>query len=312
MEARAELEILLAGLAAERRDEAALVELRRCVEIMQHTTDNDEFVRADVDFHLGIARSTGNQSLFQIMKSIRSLMQVWIQRVATAPGTRPATWAEHSAVLEAIEAGDAAAARRAMVGHMEGAADRLQVTLAEQERRQPAPEAEPVGRMRRGGAMTGGLLQPLDLSQREGTTISISRQLLDYLLSGRVQPGDRLPPERKLAEALGVGRSVVREALKSLTLLGLLEVRLGDGTYVKRVDADILPESIEWGLVLGAGHVPDLLEARRHLDVILAGLAAVRRDERDMADLRALHAAMKAAHRDPVGLRPRRAPSCGP
>jgi GntR family transcriptional regulator, transcriptional repressor for pyruvate dehydrogenase complex len=147
--------------------------------------------------------------------------------------------------------------------------------------------------------VTSNLLQPLDLSKREGTTISISRQLLDYLLSGRVQPGDRLPPERKLAEALGVGRSVVREALKSLTLLGLLEVRLGDGTYVKRVDADVLPESIEWGLVLGAGHVPDLLEARRHLDVILAGLAAGRRDERDMADLRALHAAMKAAHRDP-------------
>jgi GntR family transcriptional repressor for pyruvate dehydrogenase complex len=147
--------------------------------------------------------------------------------------------------------------------------------------------------------MSRGLLQPLDLSKREGTTISISRQLLDYLLSGRVQPGDRLPPERKLAESLGVGRSVVREALKSLTLLGLLEVRLGDGTYVKRVDADVLPESIEWGLVLGAGHVPDLLEARRHVDVILAGLAARRRDERDMADLRALHAAMKAAHRDP-------------
>lgn len=148
--------------------------------------------------------------------------------------------------------------------------------------------------------MTSDMLQPLDLSKREGTTTFISRQLLDYLLSGRVQPGDRLPPERKLAEALGVGRSVVREALKSLTLLGLLEVRLGDGTYVKRVDADILPQSIEWGLVLGAGHVPDLLDARRHLDVILAGLAADRRDERDMADLRSLHAAMKAAHRDHV------------
>lgn len=145
VEARAELEILLAGLAAERRDEIALMELRRCVEIMQRTTDNDEFVRADVDFHLGIARSTGNQSLFQIMKSIRSLMQVWIQRVAYAPGTRPATWAEHSAVLEAIERGEAAAARRAMVGHMEGAADRLQVTLAEQEHRQTAPEDDAVG-----------------------------------------------------------------------------------------------------------------------------------------------------------------------
>ena len=144
------------------------------------------------------------------------------------------------------------------------------------------------------------VLEPLDLSQREGRTMSISRQLLDYLLSGRVQPGDRLPPERKLAEALGVGRSVLREALKSLTLLGLLEVRPGDGTYVKRVDAEILPRSIEWGLVLGARHVSDLLETRQHLDVILAGLAALRRDDRDVADLRALIGNMKAAHRDAV------------
>ncbi len=132
-------------------------------------------------------------------------------------------------------------------------------------------------------------LRPLDLSQREGRTTSISRQLLDYLLSGRVQPGDRLPPERKLAEALGVGRSVLREALKSLTLLGLLEVRPGDGTYVKRIDAEVLPQSIEWGLVLGARHVPDLLEARCHLDVILAGLASLRCDDRDAADLPCTH-----------------------
>jgi GntR family transcriptional repressor for pyruvate dehydrogenase complex len=142
-----------------------------------------------------------------------------------------------------------------------------------------------------------GELRPIDLSQREGTSISISRQLLDFLLSGRVQPGDRLPPERKLAETLGVGRSVIREALKSLTLLGLLEVRLGDGTYVKRIDAEILPQSIEWGLALG---VIDLLEARRHLDVIMVGLAAQRRDDRDVVDLRALVAAMKAGRRDPA------------
>jgi GntR family transcriptional repressor for pyruvate dehydrogenase complex len=140
VEARAELEVLLAGLAAERRDEASLDEMRRCVEVMQGTTDNDEFVRADVDFHLAIARSTGNQSLYQIMKSIRSLMQVWIHRVAYAPGTRPATWTEHAAVLEAIEAADPGAARRAMVGHMEGAAGRLQTTLDDQEKRRTASE----------------------------------------------------------------------------------------------------------------------------------------------------------------------------
>jgi len=141
-------------------------------------------------------------------------------------------------------------------------------------------------------------LEPIDLSNRESMSIEISRKLLDYLLSGRVQPGQRLPPERRLAEALGVGRSVVREALKSLTLLGLLEVRLGDGTYVKRTDAEILPQSIEWGLVLAARHVLDLIEARRHLEEIVAGLAAERRDEGAVADLRRLLADMERAAAD--------------
>jgi GntR family transcriptional repressor for pyruvate dehydrogenase complex len=133
VEARAELEVLVAGLAAERRDEAALEELRRCVAVMKATTANDEFVKADVAFHLQIAQATGNQSLLQIMRSIRSLLEVWITRVAYTPGTRPATRDEHAAVLEAIEARDADAARRAMGGHMDGATERLRRTLAEYE-----------------------------------------------------------------------------------------------------------------------------------------------------------------------------------
>lgn len=140
-----------------------------------------------------------------------------------------------------------------------------------------------------------GLLEPIDVSGREGASMEISRQLLTYLLSGRVHPGQRLPPERKLAEMLGVGRSVVREALKSLTLLGLLEVRLGDGTYVKRTDAEVLPQTIEWGLVIGAAHVLDLDEARRHLEAILAGLAARHRDQ---AAIAALDALLREAKRD--------------
>jgi GntR family transcriptional repressor for pyruvate dehydrogenase complex len=134
VEARSELEVLLAGLAAERRTEADLETMRQNVDIMQGTTDNDEFVRADVAFHLGIAQATGNRSLHQIMRSIQALLEVWITRVAYAPGTRPPTWAEHAAVFEAIAAGDADAARRTMGGHMEGAAERLAHTIVEQER----------------------------------------------------------------------------------------------------------------------------------------------------------------------------------
>ena len=98
--------------------------------------------------------------------------------------------------------------------------------------------------------MTAGLPR-IDLSSRETLTMEVARRLLDYFLSGEVEPGGRIPSERRLAESLGVGRSLVREALKSLHLLGLLEVRQGDGTYLKRTDSELLPQVIEWGLLLG-------------------------------------------------------------
>jgi GntR family transcriptional repressor for pyruvate dehydrogenase complex len=144
-----------------------------------------------------------------------------------------------------------------------------------------------------------GVLEPLDTSRRESISTEISRKILDYLLAGHVRPGERLPPERKLAEALGVGRGVVREALKSLTLLGLLEVRQGDGTYVKRTDSELLPQAIEWGLLLGTPRILDLIEARRYLEEIIGGLAAARRDEAALADLRSLLEEMRSAIGDP-------------
>jgi GntR family transcriptional repressor for pyruvate dehydrogenase complex len=143
-----------------------------------------------------------------------------------------------------------------------------------------------------------GLLEPVDLSRRESISSEISRKILDYLLAGHVAPGGQLPPERKLAKALGVGRGVVREALKSLTLLGLIEVRQGDGTYLKRAESELLSQAIEWGLLLGTPRILDLIEARRHLEEIVAGLAAERRDERTLQDLRDHLAEMQAAMGD--------------
>jgi GntR family transcriptional repressor for pyruvate dehydrogenase complex len=115
----------------------------------------------------------------------------------------------------------------------------------------------------------------------------IARRLVDYLLSGSVAPGSRLPSERQLAEAFGVGRSAVREALAALSLIGLIEVRHGDGTYLKRADSPLLPQVIEWGLLLGEQHTNDLIEARQRIEVVVAGLAAERRSEADLAALEA-------------------------
>jgi len=137
-------------------------------------------------------------------------------------------------------------------------------------------------------------LRPVD-RQRETIAAEITRRLLAYLLSGKISPGERIPSERKLSETLGVGRSVVRESLKSLTVLGLIEVRQGDGTYLKRTDSELLPQAIEWGLLLGAKRITDLVEARHHLEVLLAGLAAERRDDDQLAEMRRCVDAMAQA-----------------
>ena len=96
-------------------------------------------------------------------------------------------------------------------------------------------------------------------------------------MSGVLLPGDRLPSERELSRTFGVGRSAVRDALKPLTLLGIIDVRQGDGTYLRATESELLPKAVEWGLLLGQPGALDLVEARRHIEVALATLAAQRR-----------------------------------
>jgi GntR family transcriptional repressor for pyruvate dehydrogenase complex len=126
-------------------------------------------------------------------------------------------------------------------------------------------------------------LQPIE---QKPLVTEITQTLLDYLLSGALKPGDRLPPERRLSEALGMGRSTVREALKALTVVGLIDVRQGDGTYLKKADSTLLPRVIEWGLLLGEKKTMDLVETRQRLEIIIAELAAERRDEQGLVELR--------------------------
>lgn len=138
-------------------------------------------------------------------------------------------------------------------------------------------------------------LEPIDFSQRGTVATEVTRKLLDFLLTGEVRPGERLPPERKLAESLGVGRTVVREALKSLTLLGLIEVRQGDGNYLKSAESAFLPQVIEWGLLLGAKRTLDLVEARRIIEESIAELAAQRAEPRHLSAISDQLAAMSRA-----------------
>ncbi|MPY56165.1 FadR/GntR family transcriptional regulator [Streptomyces spongiae] len=131
--------------------------------------------------------------------------------------------------------------------------------------------------------MTAGLTR-VERVQRDAPALQVTRQLLSYLLeSGQAQVGQKLPAERELVEIFGVGRSSVREALKSLSLLGLLEIRQGDGTYVRNPSSDLLPQVIEWGLMLSDHRTSEMIEARSVIEVSVAEFAAARRTEDDLA-----------------------------
>lgn len=104
----------------------------------------------------------------------------------------------------------------------------------------------------------------------------VARQLLQLLTNGDLAPGSRLPPERALAERLGVGRSAIREAVASLEMLGIVQVRPGSGTYLQGGTSELLPKTLSWGLMLAEPLTSQLLEVRSGLEIKAAALAAER------------------------------------
>jgi len=142
--------------------------------------------------------------------------------------------------------------------------------------------------------------KPLERLDRDRVPISseVAQILMSHLLHDGYEVGQRIPSERALAESLGVGRSVIREALKSLALLGLVQVRAGDGNYLQSRSSGLLPNTFEWGMLLEDNKLEELIEARRELEVVLAGFAAARRTPEDIADLRALIETMRGAPAD--------------
>lgn len=109
---------------------------------------------------------------------------------------------------------------------------------------------------------------------------SISQMLRD----GRLAPGDRLPPEAELTQELGISRTPLREGVQALVLLGVLETRQGDGTYVTDLRAESLFKPLLLASEIQARSNPlDILATRRVLEVEVVGLACVHRTDEGMA-----------------------------
>ncbi|NJC20937.1 GntR family transcriptional repressor for pyruvate dehydrogenase complex [Arthrobacter pigmenti] len=102
-------------------------------------------------------------------------------------------------------------------------------------------------------------------------------RIKEMLLSGELKAGDRLPPEKELSERLGLSRSSLREAVKALDLIRVLDVRRGDGTYVTSLEPQLLTEAIAFVVDLHQdSSVLELFEVRRILEPASAAMAAVR------------------------------------
>jgi GntR family transcriptional repressor for pyruvate dehydrogenase complex len=113
---------------------------------------------------------------------------------------------------------------------------------------------------------------------------AVAQQLLTVIRSRALLPGTRLPSERELMDMLQVGRSTVREALRGLVLLGVVEVRHGQGNFVASVPKNAnTPDG--FAAILSSSLTRDLLEARRLVEIQIARLAAERRTDGDLREM---------------------------
>jgi DNA-binding FadR family transcriptional regulator len=114
-------------------------------------------------------------------------------------------------------------------------------------------------------------------------------KIKEMIVSGELKPGDKLPKEADLATKLGLSRNSLREAVKALSLIQILDVRQGDGTYVTSLEPGLLMGAIAF--VVDFHHdksVLDFLQVRRILEPAATALAADRIDAAGIAELRSL------------------------
>jgi GntR family transcriptional regulator, transcriptional repressor for pyruvate dehydrogenase complex len=111
-------------------------------------------------------------------------------------------------------------------------------------------------------------------------------RLIELIRSGRYQVGDQLPTETQLMATFGVGRSSVRAAVQSLVGLGIVELRPGRGTYVRRLSVDDLVNIVHGAFRLDFGSALHLHEVRAMIETASARLAAKRRVDDDLERMR--------------------------
>lgn len=148
-----------------------------------------------------------------------------------------------------------------------------------------------------GKSLESKVFQPVQPSRQYH---SVVEQIRSAIFSGVYKPGDRLPPERELAQLLGVSRVAVREALRVLQHAGLVEVRPGHGggSFIRDASFEPVSEGFLTQLQLDVFSYDDLFEAKRSLEPVITAVAARKATPADIEALRENVAAMRGAADD--------------
>lgn len=126
-------------------------------------------------------------------------------------------------------------------------------------------------------------------SEKKGNISQLVNRLTMYfadeILEGRLKRGDQIESDRELAKKLNVGRSAVREALKVLDVLGMIDIRLGQGTYITSRETNFFSVPLSWSLFLDGAQIKSILQVRGALELRAVQLAAQCEDKNKLDKL---------------------------
>lgn len=124
---------------------------------------------------------------------------------------------------------------------------------------------------------------------------TVKEEIKDYITRNALKPGDKLPPETELAQQFGVSRTSVREAVKSLESLGILQARPGAGLCVRSFSFDPLLDNLAYGIMFDMQELKSILEVRFHIEYGMIPRAVEMVDAAQLKQLRDVLGAMREA-----------------
>lgn len=144
--------------------------------------------------------------------------------------------------------------------------------------------------------MVGRINEVRRTSNVEMLVRSLSDYLMDAMMSGKLKTGDMLPSDRQLSATFGVGRTPIREALKVLSILGLIQIFPGKGTFIASQNTDLFFAPLSWSFLLGQSSTTQIVDVRNVLEVESARLAACNATHEQLDDLTRVFDQMRVAY----------------